>query len=432
MEEKRNHIDEYIKQSLDGFEPEPSDKVWKEIKGKLAWKEFVRFNFTNFASNIYQISATILIGAGILTGLFTQILLVDKMHKEKSILLLKKEDTAATPPLDSSKILQKPFDSMRTVSTEPSQKHLPPSPVSLPPTSTSSQIKTESEEISSPETLRIERLFMPISPMISKDKSYITYQTDIKLYLTNIKTKDSISYGPIDSMKYPYQLSLGAGWWFNWMTLPYAEKDFSYYWNAVGLDLKLEHRNFFAKTGLNFSRMFDRLPYDISYKSYDSIGFAYNVHYYVPDPSHPDQVILITSKETLYDSITHKQNIFTTGTYNYLNIPFEVGYQFLKAKGFTLEVYGGCGLQFLISKKEPSPVIFDYEKSGLQLTPFNIQHYDFNYFFFGGFNIQYLFVPRLKLELEPVYQYYMKSLRDQEGAGNPYSWGIKVGINYNF
>ena len=58
METKRNHIDELFKKSLEGFAPEPSPQVWKGISRKLSWKEFVRFDFTNFSANLFQVAAT--------------------------------------------------------------------------------------------------------------------------------------------------------------------------------------------------------------------------------------------------------------------------------------------------------------------------------------------------------------------------------------
>lgn len=433
MEEKHNHIDTYIRQSLDGFEPEPSERVWKGIKRKLAWNEFVHFNITNFTSNIYQISATVLIGAGIIVGLVTQLLLVDKIRQQAQVPLAEKDIPTIIQP-ESPKPEEKLFDSSSPIRSELSEKPLPSS-ISFLPSSPSFAPEPTIESLETPglETSIAKKtaFAIPLLPSHGIDRISLALPPS-QLYQPLQKPGDSIAFGFEEPEKYPYRFGLEAGWWYNQMTLPYPGKDFSYYWNAVGVAFEVEHRNFYAKTGLNFSRMFDRLPFDISYKSLDSIRYVYNVHYYVPDPSHPDNIILITSRETLYDSITHNQNIFTTGTYNYLNIPFQLGCKFLKTGSFAFDAYAGCGLQFLISKKEPLPVIFNYMKTGLNLNPSLVDHYNFNYFFFGGLNIRYFINENLKLELQPVYQYYMKSLGDHEGAGNPYLWGLKIGIGYYF
>jgi len=97
-----------------------------------------------------------------------------------------------------------------------------------------------------------------------------------------------------------------------------------------------------------------------------------------------------------------------------------------KSRGAWMSLCIAIAVLILLLKKQ---VLILYLKKVSQT--FKIKKH-FNYFFFGGLNIRYFINENLKLELQPVYQYYMKSLGDHEGAGNPYSWGLKIGIGYYF
>ena len=61
MKTDRNHIDDFFKEGLEGFSEVPRRSVWKQISGKLLWREIAHLNFSNVPALWTGVAATSLV-----------------------------------------------------------------------------------------------------------------------------------------------------------------------------------------------------------------------------------------------------------------------------------------------------------------------------------------------------------------------------------
>ena len=433
METKRNSFDELVRKSLEGFAPEPSPKVWKGIGRQLSWKEFVRFDFSNFSSNIFQLAAA---GILLVTGITVSITQTD-FSKEKEVKPQPVETQDLTPlplPDDSSTyqviteimetseepVIAKPVENVNETNSEP-EKNAQALEI-LPEPPSEQFIFSAREKYPNTQSLNSREIYIA-GDLPSPAPRMSAWELQAKVRTQNETQQDSTS---------GFRLGIAGGWHIENLRIPYEQNPFENLYNTGDLSFRIEKGNFTFQAGLGYSRTFDRLNYDISYKTFDSVGFVYNVHYYVPDPSNPSSVILITSKQTLYDSVLHTNTDFTYAKYDNLLIPVNVAFRFLEAGPFRLNLVAGGALQFNISKEEPLPDYMNYLKSSMQVTPVVVKRSDFNWHLIGGLRAQYILRKKWSLEIEPLYRRYMNPVKVDNVNVYPYSWGCRVGIGYYF
>lgn len=416
MESKRDIFEEIIKDALQDMTPEPSATVWKGIIRRLSWKEFLRFDFTNFTSNIYQIAAVSLVGLSLTAVLLTSVLQPHKQELAKKEPLRQQltEDIQGQPnenenTIVTEKTVQKPAQKFQTIIRQVESKEEP--------------LLQPRIENTQPTQLRNSITFRP-SPKYSLIKDqYPTLASPSAELHKPVLLKDE---------KAPWQISLGVSWSWNRMQIPMATGDYRYNFNTLGLKTNTVKGNLRLGAGLAYQRLFDQLPYHINYKTYDSTGYIFNVHYYMPDPKNPDMVILITSKETVYDSVKHSTLAFTSGSYDYLTIPLSVGYKLLGFKQFSIFVDGNATLQFLVHKNEPTPALFNSLKSSLSMEADLPRRKNLLIDLGAGLNIEYTIINKLVLIVGPSLRWWMQPLNDSQEANKPSAWGLKAGIEYKF
>lgn len=61
MKIDRNHIDDFFKEGLEDFSEVPRRRVWKQISGKLLWREIAHLNFSNVPALWTGVAATSLV-----------------------------------------------------------------------------------------------------------------------------------------------------------------------------------------------------------------------------------------------------------------------------------------------------------------------------------------------------------------------------------
>lgn len=418
MDTKRNLFDESIKNVLQDMAAEPSAKVWKRISRKLDWSEFVRFDFTNFASNIYQMAAV-----GI-TGLSLSALLITTVIK---------------PWEDKREILPAPEQETLVQPTWPEEESQPPTPDSAFPTPVSQQPSRHTVSFTHAVNLPVLIEESSTPPFEQRQQSTIRPLGSRKAFLA-LDFKASIIPGDTSARivflpkaeKGPWQLNLGISWSWNRMHITTTPEAFDYNFSTLGLSFMAQKGNFRTGVGVGYHRLFDRLPYQINYKTFDSTGFVYNVHYYMPDPAHPEMVILVTSKETLYDSVNHTVTSYTTGSYDYLTIPLSLGYRIVAYKNLSLTADGSLSMSWLIHSSEPTPALFNPLKSSLALEADLPRRKNFLLDLQAGLSLEYTLFGKINLTAGPALRWWLQPLSDAPGADKPSAWGVKAGLRYKF
>lgn len=435
METKRNHIDELFKKSLEGFAPEPSPQVWKGISRKLSWKEFVRFDFTNFSANLFQIAAAGIAAVTIVGVVVSQLWTTNpETIPIPPATIETAEVPAAVLPDDSStyqvitggerqpaneimeagveKVQDAPAELAVNVITEISPGIIP---VEQP------GIGVRQKDLIGRALARPVALFtLPIGEL--SHAGIDTHSLAPKLSLG--------PYGDEAPKVRDYRLALSAGYWLENMTLGEGEAKNSFWYNSADFMFRFEKPDFYIQAGLGYTRVFDRTYYNVAYKTYDSVNFYYNVHYYVPDPNNPSSVILITSRETLFDSVLHTRTDYISGSYDFIQLPVSAGYKFLRFNDFSVSVFGGAVLQYNVRKEEPQPEYLGYFKKSVKADEITVTRNDFVWMLYGGLKAQWFWKERWAVEFEPAYRRYMNPLT--EAGKSPYSIGLRAGVSYYF
>ena len=183
--------------------------------------------------------------------------------------------------------------------------------------------------------------------------------------------------------------------------------------------------------GINYTA--DDGIYRIEYKSKDSVGF-YNMVVSAYSQQDPTEIVYITQRVVVYDSLQHIADDRTRNRYTYLQVPFLAGFRMLETDRLGLTVYAGPMVSFLIGKKEAEPVI-DYPNARIiridNNTPVRVTT---NWQLWLGLRLDYKISKEFSLFAEPNYKYYFQPVVNQkeEPSHNPYAIGLGIGIQYNF
>ena len=419
MEPKRDIFEELIKNALHDMAPEPSPKVWKGISRSMAWKEFVRFDFINFTTNIYQIAAACLVGVSLPAIIFTISIQPTDRELTKQV----------HPPYDLSP--QTPASIIKKAPIDNFQKDQQATPVNSPaplvhPADAPHEIES-TYTLAKPPSTSLEKEIA--SFRLEPQNAYIEANDKVSIIPLNETSKPAAIQ---NEAKTSWRWAMEAIWSWNHMKIKYTPDKYNYDFNTLGITLYIQKNHLKIGAGMAYQRLFDRLLYKVNYNTYDSTGFIYNVHYYMPDPANPGTVILITSKETLYDSIKHTINTYTTGTYDYLNLPLSVGYQIITFKHLSVFFEGTATFQFLLKKNEPTPASYNSLKSSLVMEATLPQRKSFMIDLGPGISLEYRILNKVNISATPSLRWWPQSLSDNEQATQPTAWGVKFGFKYNF
>lgn len=429
MENEPNKIDDLFRESLKGYEPEPSRKVWRGIGIMLALGEFLRFSFTNFSQNIFQLLVAGGAATAVVVGAVT-IFTPDKpkesthsvVNKPTTEIQNKIADTYMQPQTGESAANHEPDQGVAnfqqiTAKQQQNQAVLP-EPIAIAMETPTAPIRTT---INSIRTIEISGFQLGYgAPSNSKNMA------DYGPFLRNQLSKYQETYVPKTSF------SITAGYGVDQLTIAKANESVNFLYNTADLGLRIQKGRVYLQTGLSASYQFDNGLYSVTSKSYDSVGFYYNVHYYVPDPSHPESVILVTSKVTLYDTITHHATVQTTNKYLNIQIPLIVGYKVATFKRFSLYAFGGPLIQFTANKKEPALTYIASDLYPSQIANQSPTRLDTYWQLMGGLRASVILTKRFSIEVEPSYKWYFTNMYKDANFNNPYSIGVKAGLTFSF
>lgn len=425
-----NNIDQLFKSALESYSEAPSSNVWKGINRKLSWNEFASFNFTNFSQNIYQITIAGIAATGIIAFTTFSILNTsapsapDNNISENLVPETKLPDNIIEDNVYHAQ--PKEFSVLKDATPLVGPKKNQEQTISVINTVSASQ----PEEIINTRTLEVIPLMNVKSASLYALGSAISgVEIDFSKHRDSVQNR--INRGNEDLLL-PWRFGFSAGYSFEHMQLPKPAQSFEYNYNTFDLNARIEKGKFNLQIGLQHARHFDQNSSLVTYKTYDSVGYYYDVHYYIPDPNEPQNVILVTSTVTRFDSVPKTFTSYSNSSYDYLTIPIIAGFRVWENQHFYCEVAAGPSVQILLNSIEPGNPVFQTFKS----TSNNYsQAFERNKLLFQmntSIRLGYQVNQNLRIEAEPVFRYAFTDLYKEISIPRPYSYGLRAGMVFLF
>jgi hypothetical protein len=452
MKDKENNridegrrIDDLFRQGLENLNPEPSTDLWKGINQKLWWDEISHFTFTN-------LSKLLLIGgiAGVMT-LITALMVVvvpqAKSSDEDPFSILSEPTSnhtnlvipvssvsnltheiliQRTPEEQNKKANQSEnINSTQVLTSENANQELltdrytSPEPAYSSNTSVSSQIKIDQET---------NQGFILYMEPINHENLLVLIPADPQTAIAPTTIQNIVKGNPPIPRFFSIDMGVTPEVTFNGNSSSNSEMNFS---GDIGINYHFG--KFSIRSGIGISYVADDGIYRIDYKSNDSVGFYNMVVSFAINQQDPSQIVYVTQRMVVYDSLQHIADDQTRNRYTYLQVPFFAGFRILETNRLALTIHAGPMVSFLIGKKEAQPVI-DYPNARIiridNNTPVRVTT---SWQLWLGLRLDYKINKAFSLFAEPNYKYYFKPVTEQkEGpVKNPYSIGVGIGIQYN-
>lgn len=421
MDTRHHDIDKLFQQGLEGFEPAPSPEVWQGVSRELSWKEFVKLDFSNFTHNIYMMAGSV----AALVGITVASLLVWNQPTApasmKNQLVISIPEASNTAKTSSSSAVPEPA-AIVTPSSVPVTKRQ----------KTQSDLKEEilvqnhlTKVEKAPEPA-IKKLTALPSGQIPRDDSA---KTD---FLT--RTWEKIA-GMDGFYRHPGKFSVGVGAGYDHFVQPMGDKMEDAITNSNSYNLKLRYDNdgFQVETGLILNSWEDKGSYSANFREWDTVYSYIRVEYFVPDPSNPDSVVLITETIHVFDSVTKEATWASANKFTYLTIPLQFGYKLAEYGRFGLTAWVGGAVSFESSRKIGVPEI----PSGLRTNKITLAEVTRArktqlFMYSAGLRFDIMLSKRIQLEIEPYYRAYRSSVYTTGSPEQPHSLGINGGISLKF
>jgi len=214
-----------------------------------------------------------------------------------------------------------------------------------------------------------------------------------------------------------------------WITIPENSNDIRSY----GLDFSAKYyiNKMFFETGIGVAFNQDNGDYKVEYLDAIFKG-AYEDVYDVTFDEVDGEIVptYFTSTVNVYDTIEKVSVEEVKNTYIYLNIPLNVGYAFKLSERFNLYAKTGLNAGIKVYENIPEPTVSGENTTIKRLTPLYHKRTDWNLQAQINVGIDYRITPKFLFGIEPSAHYYLKSLVENNEAGNPYGYGVKLGFKY--
>lgn len=186
---------------------------------------------------------------------------------------------------------------------------------------------------------------------------------------------------------------------------------------VIGTGLGVSISNGYYEYAINYNEFLG------TYKKLDSISFKFNEQNF-----EMIQTVHTTDSE-VFDTITQTDYAKVYRKFVYLQIPFLMGYDFIRKENYSLGLRFSPILSILLTNEA---VDFQYD-AGLnqivqinRITPERVQT---NWQLTAGFNFTRYTKSRLFFEIEPRVTYYFNSVYQKSDHTNPpYGFGLRLGI----
>ncbi|MEZ5199076.1 MAG: hypothetical protein R2764_22645 [Bacteroidales bacterium] len=448
MKDSFNNIDELLRQSLEGYQKEPSAGVWKRISAQLM------FN----GRGLYFISAAFLIV--VLSGTF---IFLNLNHSEKELVVENGDISTMVAEEVSQEIKQEKSDyPIKPVENEKQKYSISDVTItqSIPENeipgntqkSTTNNEDTEPDAIlgSTPENfitelgrpnssdqnnnyLGLERLKNQDKPKHSELNAfsgfYLTYEFFSKINprasCINMPTTLKDDYGRRGMWSYGVHLTPeiiftnGSG----------NAKQMALNLDATGIYIM---NDWFLQFGLGVGLSEDDGTYKINYAQYDSIGYYYEVTGFLINPEN-GQPIFNTRVEGVFDTVLYNQIETTNNSYTYLRFPVLGGIRIHENKRFSVSLKAGGIYSILISKKEPGSDFMNENATWISISNETPERIQSNFQLTVGVGLSYQLSNKLSIGAEPVYNYFVNPVYERRlNSKSPWSLGLRAGVVFQF
>ncbi len=197
----------------------------------------------------------------------------------------------------------------------------------------------------------------------------------------------------------------------------------------------VEKSRFIIESGIGGNYTTESVKYQITYSTYDSVGYYIGVTGFTVDPQNPDSVRFETSLKSVYDSINHFNIQENTNKFAYLQIPLRIGYRVIQKDRFSLDLKLGVLFSVQIYKEVPAVPYRGSDGEKIEVIRQYPDRLLTNWQYTAGLGINYQINNKLRFTIEPFYRQYLKSVYSTGSAysaRSPYGFGIRGGLYFHF
>jgi hypothetical protein len=192
---------------------------------------------------------------------------------------------------------------------------------------------------------------------------------------------------------------------------------------------------FSIQAGLGLGYYKESGEYQVSYSSYDSVGFYYDVSSFSLHPENPDSVLYELDETSIYDTVDHIVISEIQNKYLYLRLPVKFGYNLFNTKRLSCHLRGGLVFSLLVWKDEPEVSIPAADITRIDIEQTYPGRLSTSWQLTAGISFIYKFNNRFGISFEPTYMQYIGKLYKpgfDYSDTRPYAIGLRTGIYVKF
>ena len=427
---KKNSIDDFFKNRIDGLKVDPSDEVWKNIES-----QFFKSRSTRNKSILLWALALILLSLGV--GSFFYI---SNKSKTTEIISNTQNDInqiKVTIPMTNEEL---DIASDDIVNTELHEK--------------STQLKNEAIIIVDSETILdnneiVNTVYNTNSKPYSITNEILSLEENYHLRITPLSNKmysdlnnniqpsiiqqpEIITLNEYIEKRNKRHMYTGASASAAITYYPTSTDQLSWSTDLI-YGYKLNH--IYIETGIGFQKMKEQGVFQIDYRTSDSVGYYNKVLSFAVNPDNPNEITYNTKSTTVYDSVDHFLLQSPIYSYNYLVVPLKVGYKFMVFPKFSVSAETGI-IYSLLNKTETPNITYDDPNTNLigiqNNTPSRVEH---NFRIHAAIRLNYSISRTISIVAQPEFTKYLNSINEKSPTSNkvkPYTMGVKFGILFDF
>lgn len=199
---------------------------------------------------------------------------------------------------------------------------------------------------------------------------------------------------------------------------------------ALNIDLGwiMEGQGGFLQAGAGIGLSHDDGIFDVHYNQYDSIGYYERVTSFAVDPV-TGQPVFNTSPEGVFDTVSYEFTEKRNNVYYYLRVPVSAGIHLFEAGRIALHASAGATYSVLLARREPGYTYNNEKATGIRVIDNTPERIRSNLQLSIGTGLRYRLGPSTDLRMDVLYNYYWKNvLQNQEKQKTPWSVSLRVGM----
>lgn len=200
---------------------------------------------------------------------------------------------------------------------------------------------------------------------------------------------------------------------------------------AYEISGKYDFSGFFIQSGLGILQSLDKLNFKVEYEKYQQTASYQDVQITGYDTIGGIITPIYTSNTiNVYDTLKSTTIVQKSHVYNYLQIPFWMGYSHSvdRVKYF---IKGGIAYNYLLNKNDPEIIYSDENANILDVSKKTPDRAKNNFNFLLAVGVDYKISNAVTFSIEPTVRIYTSSLYDRNAPGtkrSPYAIGLKYGL----